>query len=157
MGKFLIVAVLLSIFIIAAGWIFFGPGNADKSPASTVTPQPIANVTATDWGTDKTTYARGDTATGWVSITNTGNVPVDQINFTIVIKTTFFFVPVSRTYSYSSTGLDIQPGERRRVQFSQAIPSEYNGMSTAGDYQLDVTASLAGNAFSTYSESIKVV
>jgi uncharacterized membrane protein len=112
---------------------------------------------AKDWGTSKDTYNRGETATGWVYVTNTGNVPINTISFTIVIKKTIFFVPIEKSYDYSKTGLNIAPGETQRVEFSQAIPSEYSGMSTAGDYQLRVTAKLAGQEIGIYSKGMKIV
>jgi hypothetical protein len=135
------------------------PGTNETNPivSPTPSPQPVVSAQAKDWGTSKDTYARGETATGWVYVTNTGNVPIDALDFTIVIKRTVFFVPVEKSYSYSKTGLNIQPGETRRVEFSQPIPAEYSGMSTAGDYQLKVTALLAGKEIGSYSGSMKVV
>lgn len=111
---------------------------------------------ANDWGTSKDTYNRGDTANGWVYVTNTGNVPIDTIDFTIVIKRTVFFVPVERSYDHSKTGLNIQPGETQRVEFSQSIPAEYSGVSTAGDYQFSVTAKLAGKDIGSFSKAVKI-
>jgi hypothetical protein len=113
--------------------------------------------TADDWGTSKDTYARGETATGWVYVTNTGNVPIEAIDFTIVIKKTVFFLPIEKSADYHKTGLNIAPGETQRVEFSQSIPSEYSGMSTAGDYQLKVTAKLAGQEIGSYTTNMKVV
>ncbi len=121
-----------------------GTNETNQTVSPTPSPQPIVSATANDWGTSKDTYARGETATGWVYVTNTGNVPIDTIDFTIVIKKTIFFFPVEKSSDYSKTGLNIAPGETQRVEFSQAIPAEYSGMSTAGDYQLTVTAKLAG-------------
>lgn len=112
---------------------------------------------ASNWGTSQDTYARGDTATGWVDVTNTGNVPIDAIDFTIVIKRTVIFLPVEQSYEYSKSGLGIQPGETRRVEFSKPIPAEYGGMSTAGDYQFTVTALLAGKNIGSFSKNIKIV
>ncbi|HEY3273190.1 MAG TPA: hypothetical protein VGJ92_05475 [Methanocella sp.] len=132
------------------------PGTNGTSPA-TPTPQPVVSATVKDWGTSKDTYARGDTATGWVYVTNTGNVPINAVDFTIVIKKTVFFVPIEKSYDYSKTGLNIAPGETKQVEFSQSIPSEYSGVSTAGDYQLKVTAKLAGKEIGTYSKGMKIV
>jgi hypothetical protein len=140
----------------------WGPGNGDTNQdnytvSPTPSPQPFVSAQAKDWGTSKDTFARGETATGWVYVTNTGNVPIDALDFTIVIKKTIFFVPIEKSYDYGKTGLNIAPGETRRVEFSQAIPSEYSGVSTAGDYQLTVTAKLAGEEIGHYSKGIKVV
>ena len=135
------------------------PGGYGVSPSPSPTPAPQASVSAvaSDWGTDKDTYARGDTASGWTYVTNTGTVPIDQVDFTLTISRTDFFVPLQRTVSRSSAGLGIQPGERRRVQFSQPIPAEYSGISTAGGYQFTVTASVGGQSIGSCSKSLTVI
>jgi hypothetical protein len=118
---------------------------------------PVISATTADWGSDKSTYARGETATGWTYVTNTGNVPITVLNFTVVIKRTIFFVPIEKTYEYTKGGLSIQPGKTQRVEFSQSIPSDYNGVSTAGDYQFTVKAKLAGAEIGSFSKAIKIV
>jgi hypothetical protein len=133
-----------------------GTVSPTPTPSSTPTPLPIVSATTNEWGTSKDTYPRGDTATGWVYVTNTGNVPITALDFTIVIKRTIFFVPVERSFDYSKTALNILPGQRQRVEFSQSIPAEYSGMSTAGDYTFTVTAKLAGNNIGSFSKAIKV-
>lgn len=127
------------------------------TPVPTATPKPVISGKASDWGSDKSTYSRGNTATGWTYVTNTGNVPIEQIDFTFAIKRTIFFVPVSKTYTYSATGLNILPGTKQQVAFSLSIPSDYQGVSTAGDYQLTATASLAGTEIGSDSRNIKIV
>lgn len=117
---------------------------------------PIVSAQTSDWGTNKDSYPRGDTATGWVYITNAGNVPINAVDFTLVIKRTIFFVPVERSFDYGKTGLNILPGQKQRVEFSLSIPAEYSGMSTAGDYTFTVTAKLAGNKIGSFSKAIKV-
>ncbi len=109
------------------------------------------------WGTDRDVYARNATATGWVNVTNTGNAPIDRVDFSIVIKRTVVFIPVEKTFHYNATRLDIRPGETKKVQFSQTIPAEYSGVSTAGDYQFVVTASIAGKEVGSFSKDISVV
>jgi hypothetical protein len=159
----LTVGVLVLFCAAGAGCICPGPGSASPpptqvTPAVTPTtnpkPQPEANLTG--WGTDRETYARGDTANGWVDVLNTGSVPIDRIEFTIVIKRTILFLPVEKTFSYNATDLDIQPGKTKKVQFSQVIPAEYSGVSTAGDYQFMVTASIAGKEAGSFTRSVKV-
>jgi hypothetical protein len=122
----------------------------------TVSPQLPARANLTGWGTDRDVYARNATATGWVNVTNTGSVPIDEIDFTIVIKRTILFIPVEKTFSHNATGLDIRPGESEKVQFSLLIPAEYSGVSTAGDYQFVVTASIAGREVGSFTRSVKV-
>ena len=155
------VTCILLVFCALSPAASAGPGTEDADafaadrhagtrPTPSPKPEPAANLTG--WGTDRDTYARNTTATGWVNVTNTGNVPIDQIDFTIVIKRTILFVPVEKSFSHNVTGLDIRPGETEKVQFSQKIPAEYSGISTAGDYQFVVTASLAGKSIGNYNK-----
>lgn len=122
------------------------------------TPTPPFKAELSDWATDKDTYARGDNATGWVYVRNTGDVPIDGIDFTLVIHRS---VPIigdyQIAYNYNMTGLDIKPGKSEKVQFTQKIPAEYSGISTAGNYKFEVTAFLAGKAAGNFSKDIKVV
>ncbi|HEY3272569.1 MAG TPA: hypothetical protein VGJ92_02330 [Methanocella sp.] len=148
--------VALVFFTFIAGCT--GPGNGGPSPAGTPTagPQPESGAHLADWGTDRNVYARNATATGWVNVTNTGSAPIDEIDFTVAIKRTVLFIPVEKTFSHNATGLDIRPGETENVQFSVVIPAEYSGLSTAGDYQYAVTASIAGREVGNYTKDITV-
>ena len=107
------------------------------------------------WGTDKSTYNRGDTVLGWVDVTNTGNVPITEVDITIVLARTDF--PVSKTDNIKSPGLNILPGQTQRVTFSETIPPTYGGISTAGNYRLTATAYLAGSDIGSYTEYITIV
>lgn len=161
-----ITCILLVFYALVAGCICYGPGTETPTtspptgtpvPGPTASPKPEPAANLTGWGTDRDTYARNTTATGWVNVTNTGSVSIDQVDFAIVIKRTILFVPVEKSFSHSATGLDIRPGETKKVQFSVTIPSEYQGISTAGDYQFVVTASIAGKEVSNYAKSITVI
>ena len=80
------------------------------------------------------------------------------MDFTLVIHRSVFLIgDYSVTYSYNMTGLDIKPGGKEKVQFVQQIPSEYSGISTAGEYRFDVTAFLDGDMVGEYSRDIRVV
>ena len=126
------------------------------TPSPSPTPVPVVSGSADNWGTSKDSYARGETATGYVYVTNTGNVPITQIDFTIVIKKTILFFPIEKSYSYNKAGLNIQPGKTERVEFSQSIPVEYEGISTAGNYLFTVTASLAGKSIGSFAKGITI-
>jgi len=135
-------------------------------PTVTVTPvvtpspttAPVVSTELSDWGTDKDTYARGDNATGWVYVLNTGEGTIDGMDFTLVIHRSVFLIgDYSITYNYNMTGLDIKPGMKEKVQFIQQIPAEYSGISTTGDYRFDVTAFLSGKAIGNFSKNVRVV
>jgi hypothetical protein len=150
--------VLFSFSAVVAGCVCPGPGEKSPRPTlvPTASPRPETGVNLTGWGIDQETYARGATATGWVNVTNTGTVPIDEIDFTLVIRRTVLFLPVEKRFGYNLGDLDIRPGETKKVQFSQTIPAEYEGISTAGDYKFVVTASIAGKEVGSYAKDITV-
>lgn len=150
----LVSVVLLSVCILAAGCAAPSQGPT-PTPVPTVTPGLSADLAG--WGTDRDTYARNGTATGWVNVTNSGSMPINEVEFTVVISRTVLFVPVEKTFSHNATGLNIRPGETKQVQFSLVIPAEYEGISTAGNYRFTATAAIAGRTAGTYSKGITVV
>ena len=129
--------------------------TATPSPSPSVTPQPALGGRTSGWGTDKSTYNRGDTVTGWVDVTNTGTVPITEVDITLVLARTDF--PVSKTDNYKSQGLNVQPGQTQRITFSETIPPTYGGISTAGNYRLTASAYLAGNNIGSFTKYITIV
>jgi len=111
------------------------------------------------YGTDKDTYKRGDTANGYITVKNTGSAVID----TITIKATVArSVPVVGSASVMSkdfkvTGLNIQPGQTKKAQFSVNIPSTYSGFSTAGSYDLSGNILVSGKQIGSFSKQITVV
>ena len=94
--------------------------------------------------------------TGWVDVTNTGNVPITEMTFTIVMARTDF--PLSKSDNYYPSGLNIQPGQTQRITFSEVIPATYAGFPTSGPYRLTATAILAGRKIDDdYSKAITIV
>jgi hypothetical protein len=146
----------LVFFVLIAGCICSGQDNRGPSPSPTASPGPKTGADLAGWGTDGDVYARNATATGWVNVTNTGSEPIDEVDFIVVIKRTVLFIPVEKTFSHNATGLGIRPGETEKVQFSVVIPAEYSGVSTAGDYQYTVTASVAGREIGSFTKPVKV-
>ncbi len=133
-------------------------GTATPMVTSSPTPAPVISADLSDWGTDKDTYARGENATGWVYVRNTGDQTIDAMDFTLAIHRSVPILGDYRIdYNYNLTGLDIKPGKSEKVQFTQKIPAEYSGISTAGDYRFDVTAFLAGKTAGNFSKGITVV
>lgn len=141
------------------------PAVPSSSPvAVSVTTVPTAHATAVnadivDYGTDKDTYNRGDTAKGYITLKNTGNSVINDVTISVSIARS---VPALGSTSLGSkdfkvTGLNIQPGETKKAEYSVSIPSEFGGFSTAGDYNVNGKAIVGGKDVGSFSKSIKVL
>lgn len=108
-------------------------------------------------GTDKATYNRGETATGFFDLENTGSTAIDAVTTAVTVSRSVPFLgKVSQSVDHTFEGLGIGPGETRRIEFSEEIPSEYKGISTAGDYTFDVAVSSGGVEIGDFAEHVKV-
>lgn len=137
------------------------------TPTPTATPVPAAMSTGSqagtsaqlaNYGTDKDTFSRGEQATGFITIKNTGNTVINEVTTAVSVSRA---VPVigqttlgSKDYTFSD--LNINPGETKRVEFKADIPSEYKGVSTAGDYTLQVTVRTGGAEVGSFTKTIKI-
>lgn len=133
-----------------------------QTSTPTPTPTPVTgNVSAelTGYGTDKDTYSRGDTATCYVNVKNTGDVTIDQVDFRVDVYRSAFGMMIhainNQTYTVDQQG--IQPGTTKRVEISVLIPSEYKGVSTAGSYRFDIVVFAGGKEIGKFSENVAVV
>jgi hypothetical protein len=111
------------------------------------------------YGTDKDTYNRGDNANGYITLKNTGNTVINDVTISVTAARS---VPVLGSTTLGSkdfqvSGLNIQPGETKKAEYTVNIPAEYQGFSTAGDYQVNGKVSIGGNEIGSFSKSIKVV
>lgn len=130
--------------------------------AGTVTPTEGAQVPKAeilDHGTDKGTYNRGEKATGYITIRNSGSTTINDITTSVSLRRSLAGVGVVTVGSkdYTVKDLNIQPGQTKRIEFSADIPKEYAGMSTAGDYDLNVKVTTGGKDIGSFKESVKVV
>ena len=148
------------------------------SPAATTVPSIVPSVTAkpvapaapagaapagvsaklVNYGTDKDTFQRGQRATGFITVQNTGNTVINDLTASVAAKAQ---LPVigstslgSKDYTFSD--LNIQPGQTKRVEFTVDIPSEYKGVSTAGTYDLSVTVKAGSQDIGSFSKTVKV-
>lgn len=131
-------------------------------PTATAVPTPVSgNVDAriVGYGTDKDTYNRGDTAICYVNIENIGEVPINRIDFRINVYTSKYGIKIHaiNNQTYTVDQQDIQPGTTKRVELSVAIPEEYQGISTAGDYRFDIVVNAEGKDIGSFSKDVKVV
>lgn len=138
------------------------PGDAQNG-TETVTPVPtqtgpvVTSAELASYGTDKNTYSRGDTAIGYIDVKNTGTAIIDRVDYSITVyKAIFGYYASVKSADYSSSSLGIQPGDTKRIQFSVAIPAEYQGISTAGDYRFDVVVKVADKQIGSFSKNVKV-
>jgi hypothetical protein len=130
----------------------------NPTPVPTASGPQITSATIVDHGTDKDTYNRGDTATGYVTLKNTGNTVINNVNMDVSVSKSFSFigfVKVGET-SYPYTSENIQPGNTGRIEFSTVIPSDYKGISTAGDFEFEVTVTAEDMSVGSFTQSVKV-
>lgn len=135
-------------------------------PTTTMAPAPTAaqgaqatSAKIVNYGTDKDTFSRGDRATGFMTIQNTGNTPINDVTTSVSAK---IALPIIGSTSvgnkdYTFRDLNIQPGETKRVEFTVDIPSEYMGVSTAGNYDLHVNVKTGDKDIGSFSKTVKVV
>ncbi len=142
------------------------------TPVATVVPVPSVTVTAmpvaagggaasakiVNYGTDKDTFSRGERATGFMTIQNTGSTPINDITASVSAKAQLPVIGSTGVGSkdYTFNNLNIQPGETKRIEFTVDIPSEYKGVSTAGTYNLDVNVKTGSTNIGSFSKSVKV-
>ncbi|WP_424359348.1 hypothetical protein [Methanocella sp. MCL-LM] len=141
------------------------PVTPTPTPAATVVPTTVAvtgqqgmSAQLVNYGTDKDTFTRGEQATGFVTIKNTGSSVINDVTTSVTASRA---VPVvgqttlgSKDYTFSN--LNINPGETKRVEFKADIPAEYKGVSTAGDYTLQVTIRTGGTEIGSFSKTVKI-
>jgi hypothetical protein len=130
--------------------------------ASLVVPAAAAGTTSAEivnYGTDKDIYNRGDTAKGFITLKNTGSTDINDATISVSVARS---VPVLGMMTLGShdvklTGLNIRPGETKNAEYSVTIPSDYRGLSTAGDYKVSGKVIVDGKDAGGFSKSIKVV
>lgn len=124
------------------------PGNTSQVTAATLV----------DYGTDKDTYQRGEQATGFITIRNTGNTVINDILTSVIASRSVPLMgKVSQSKDYTFNGQNIQPGDTKRLEFGMEIPAEYRGISTAGDYTFDVSVKAGTTDIGRFSQNVRVV
>jgi hypothetical protein len=113
---------------------------------------------AISYGTDKDVYNRGDTVNGYVEIKNTGNTVINGGTVSVGLSRN---VPILGSMKLASKditldNLNIKPGDTMRKDFSETIPAEYAGISTAGKYRVTATVTLDGKDAGTYTKDVQI-
>lgn len=131
---------------------------------STATPAPTAGATGAPearlagGGTDRDTYQRGDTASTYIIIENTGTVPVDEATLDIGVEryvSIIGYVKITNTTTTLSD-LNITPGDTAREEYSITIPEDYNGLSTAGKFRFTVGVIVGGKKIGEFQKEVIV-
>ena len=110
------------------------------------------------YGTDKDTYKRGDTAKAYITIKNTGNVVINDARLQVSVARYVSIVGYVNVQNYPTklTDLNIQPGETKNAEYNIDIPTEYQGVSTAGDYKFTVDVYVWDSKIGTFTKEVKV-
>jgi len=165
-----ILNVLLSMSLILAGIGLIGNG-LHMTPASSILEMPATALSTSTTGTamssaelvaygsDKDVYNRGDKATGFFSVKNTGNTVIKDVTVSVSVSRS---VPILGSLSLGSRditipNLNIKPGEMKRSEFSIEIPKEFSGFSTAGTYKMNGDVKVDGRNAGSFSKTIKVI
>ena len=132
--------------------------SPNSNPAGMVNTA-VANAQLVNYGTDKDTYKRGETANGYATIKNTGSTVIDTVTISAKVSRSMPLVGSLSVLSkdFKVTGLNIKPGETKKVQFSVNIPSTFSGFSTAGSYDIKGNVLVNGKQLGSFSKHIKVV
>jgi hypothetical protein len=159
LGFMLAASGLTSAYAIPAA---ISPGLPQALALDLVVPASAAgtmNAEIVNYGTDKDIYKRGDTAKGFITVKNTGDMNINDATISVSVARS---VPVLGMMTLGNqdiklTGLNIKPGETKNAEYSVTIPSDYKGLSTAGDYKVSGKAIVGGKDIGSFSKSIKVV
>jgi hypothetical protein len=113
---------------------------------------------AISYGTDRDVYNRGDTVNGYVEIKNTGNTVINGGTVSVSVSRN---VPILGAMKLGGKdinldNLNIKPGDTMRKDFSETIPAEYAGISTAGKYRVTATVTLDGKNAGTYTKDVQI-
>lgn len=113
---------------------------------------------AISYGTDKDVYNRGDTVNGYVEIKNTGNTVINEGTVSVSVSRNVPILGALKVASkdISLDSLNIKPGETFRKDFSESVPAEYAGLSTAGKYKVTATVTLEGKNIGTYTKDVEI-
>jgi hypothetical protein len=113
---------------------------------------------AISYGTDRDVYNRGDTVNGYVEIKNTGNTVINDGTITVSVSRNVPILGALKVASkdISLSSLNIRPGETMRKDFSESIPAEYAGLSTAGKYKVTARVTLEGKDIGTFTKDIEI-
>jgi len=140
----------------------FMPTVRPSSAATAGNPTPlqpqVRSAELIGYGTDKDTYKPGDTASVYITIMNTGNVAIKNATLNVAVAKYFTLIGYQNVENptESLTGLSIQPGDQQNVTYNVIIPSQYEGLSTSGDYQFTVNVYVWDDKIGSFTKKLTV-
>jgi hypothetical protein len=111
-----------------------------------------------NYGTDRDVYNRGDTVNGFVEVRNTGDTTIDRADVKVSVSRNVPIIGAMRLASrdLTLTDLNIRPGGTKRMEFSEKIPAEFAGISTAGRYRVTASVTVDGKDIGTFTKDIEI-
>jgi hypothetical protein len=90
-----------------------------------------------DAGLDKSVYHMGDKATAFIVVENVNGPVIHNLTATVNIAPKVGDdYPFSASESRTLTGLDIQPGNVKRIEYGAVVPDSLSGIPTVGEYRV---------------------
>jgi uncharacterized membrane protein len=109
----------------------------------------------TDSGLGSTFHA-GDVATGYMVVANNGSSTIHDVKVTVTVyPDAILGFPAG--YHSETFNVELAPGESKRIEYSQPIPAQLIGISTAGHYRLDIKVEADGGYVTTLQRSVDIV
>jgi len=138
------------------------PVGSPSTVTYPVVPTPVQPVIKkaelVDWGTDKDTYNRGETAITYIIIKNTGTVPVNETRLDIKVERYVSVIGYMNLQSTTTTltGLNVQPGKTKNAEYAVTIPSDYQGIPTAGKYRFTIDVYVWDTKIGNFQKEVEV-
>jgi len=144
--------------VIPAGPVTSTPRASGAPVVATPVGPVIKTSELVDYGTDKDTYNRGDTAVTYIVIKNTGTVPIDAATLNIKVEKYVSVIGYVNVQSPSTTltDLNIQPGNTSREEYKITIPTDYEGVSTTGKYRFTIDVVVWGTQIGEFQKEVAV-
>jgi hypothetical protein len=122
-------------------------------PAKTTEGQSVLQITDSGLGS---VYHPGDTAVGYLVVYNNGNAIIHDVRVTLTIyPENLLGLPAG--YKKQVYPVELSPGESRRIEYKQLIPSSLIGFSTLGHYRLEAKIETDNVYVTTLQRSVDIV
>lgn len=125
-----LVAVAVAAILVLAAVAFITLPMLNKQSEST-------QWKLNDAGLDQSVYHVGDNATAFIVVENVNGPPIHNLTATVSVAVKVGDdYPFSASESRTLTGLDIQPGTVKRIEYGAVVPDNFSGIPTVGEYRV---------------------